>query len=84
MRTEPFPGAYHNLCLSIWALSFFWIPQQIIRKVQDKEELRKVMWSLILPHFTEKGMASFKLFFGEDFFRSIGKNFNVNVDIAFF
>ena len=84
INPEPFPGAYHNLCLSIWALSFFWIPNQTIRKTKDTEELRKVTWSLILPHFTEKGINSFKDFFGEAFFDAIGKPFKVDVKTAFF
>ncbi len=84
IRPEPFKGAYHNLCLSVWALSMFWIPQQAIRQVQDPEELRQVMWSLILPHFTEKGIESFKEFFGASFFDTIGKPFDVDATMAFF
>ncbi len=84
IRPEPFKGAYHNLCLSVWALSMFWVPQQAIRKIQDPEELRQVMWSLILPHFTEKGIQSFKEFFGAEFFDTIGKPFDVDVNMAFF
>ena len=84
INPEPFAGAYHNLCVAIWALSFFWTPQQRIRKVQGEAELRKVMWSLILPHFTEKGIASFKEFFGVAFFKNIGKPFEVNVRTGFF
>ncbi len=84
IRPEPFKGAYHNLCLSVWALSMFWVPQQAIRQEYDPEELRRVMWSLILPHFTEKGIQSFKDFFGEAFFDTIGKPFDVDVNMAFF
>lgn len=84
IRPEPFKGAYHNLCLSIWALSMFWVPQQTIREVNNPEELRQVIWSLILPHFTEKGIQSFKDFFGAEFFDTIGKSFDVDVNMAFF
>ena len=84
INPEPFPGAYHNLCLSVWAITFFWTPQQAIRKVVAPEELRKVVWSLILPHFTEKGIASFKAFFGTEFFETIGKPFDVDVNMSFF
>jgi len=83
MKAEPFAGAYYNLCLSLWVLAMFWLPQQAIRKVEDEEEVARVVWSLILPHFTEKGIASFKSFYGEDFYQSIGKPFQVEVD-AFF
>ncbi len=83
MKQEPFAGAYYNLCLSLWVLAMFWLPQQAIRKVEDDEEVARVVWSLILPHFTEKGIASFKAFYGEDFYQSIGQPFQVNVDTFF-
>ena len=60
------------------------MPTQTIRKTNDPEELRKVMWSLILPHFTEKGIQSFKDFFGATFFDTIGKPFKVDVKTVFF
>lgn len=84
MKPEPFAGAYHNLCLSIWVLALFWLPQQTIRQVNDKEEVSQVIWSLILPHFTAKGIDSFKSFFGADFYHHIGEPFNVQLDISFF
>ena len=84
IQPEPFAGAYHNLCMAIWALSFFWTPQQSIRQVKGEAELRKVIWSLILPHFTVKGIASFKDFYGVEFFEAIGKPFDVDVDTEFF
>lgn len=83
MKQEPFAGAYYNLCLSLWVLAMFWLPQQAIRKVEDDEEVARVVWSLILPHFTEKGIASFKTFYGEAFYQSIGQPFQVNVDTFF-
>lgn len=84
MKPEPFPGAYHNLCLSIWALSLFWLQQQSIREVEDEEEVHRVYWSLILPHFTSRGIESFKNFFGERFYEQIGEPFKVQLDGMFF
>jgi len=84
MKTEPFAGAYYNLCLSLWVLALFWLPQQAIRKVDDKEEVIKVVWSLILPHFTPKGIESFKAFFGEEFYGSIGAPFSVQSHTSMF
>jgi AcrR family transcriptional regulator len=84
IKPEPFDGAYHHLCLTIWIISLFWMPQQSIRKATDPEENRKVVWSLILPHFTEKGIQSFKEHFGEDFYKSIGKPFKVKLEGIFF
>lgn len=84
MKVEPFPGAYYNLSLSIWVLALFWLPQQSIRKIDDPMEVSRVTWSLILPHFTDKGIESFKSFFGEDFYNNIGAPFKVDVHKAFF
>ncbi|MEM7368506.1 MAG: TetR/AcrR family transcriptional regulator [Bacteroidota bacterium] len=84
MKPEPFPGAYHNLCLSIWVLSLFWLQQQTIRGVNDEQEVHRVYWSLILPHFTQRGIDSFKNFFGEVFYDQIGEPFSVQVDGLFF
>lgn len=84
MKAEPFSGAYSNLCLAIWVLAMFWGFQQVIRDVEDSEEGTKVIWSLILPHFTEKGIESFKAFFGADFYDSIGEPFKVDLGLAFF
>lgn len=81
MNPEPFDGAYYNLCLSLWALSMFWLPQQAIRKVSDEEEIAKVTWSLILPHFTPKGIEAFKSFYGEAFYDSIGQPFKGDLDV---
>lgn len=84
MKPEPFKGAYSNLCLAIWVLALFWGFQQNIREVNKKDEGPKVIWSLILPHFTEKGIASFKSFFGNEFYESIGEPFEVDLGHAFF
>ena len=81
MNPEPFAGAYYNLCLSLWALSMFWLPQQAIRKVKDEEEIARVTWSLILPHFTEKGITSFKEFYGDAFYQNIGKPFKGDLNV---
>ena len=84
MNPEPIAGVYHNLSLSIWVLALFWIPQQRIRNVNDEEEVIKVIWSLILPYFTEKGIESFQAFFGEEFYRGLGRPFDVRLNHAFF
>ncbi len=81
MHPEPFAGTYYNLCLSIWILALFWLPQQAIRKVKGEEEALKVIWSLILPHFTSKGIQSFKDFYGEDFYKNMGKPFEIQATL---
>ena len=81
MNPEPFPGAYYNLCLSLWTLSMFWLPQQTIRKITDETEVAKVTWSLILPHFTQKGINAFKAFYGEAYYNNIGKPFKEDLNV---
>ncbi|MEM6726095.1 MAG: TetR/AcrR family transcriptional regulator [Bacteroidota bacterium] len=80
MRPEPFPGAYHNLALSVWIVAFSWMSRQSILNDGADEGPDKVIWSLTLSHFTEKGIESFKAFYGEDYYNSLGKPFNVAID----
>ncbi len=84
MKEEPFPGAYYSLSLTIWIISMNWASQQIIRKGTELDDVTKVVWSLMLPHFTESGLASFKAFFGEEYYNSLGKPFNVLSHVALF
>lgn len=84
MKEEPFPGAYYNLSLTIWIISMNWAKQQIIQHVAGVEDITKVVWSLMLPHFTESGIASFKAFFGQEYYNSLGKPFDVLSHVALF
>ncbi|MBQ4818996.1 TetR/AcrR family transcriptional regulator [Aquimarina sp. MMG016] len=80
MRPEPVPGVYKNLVLTSWMMMFFWPSQQAIRGDKTKDDGEKVIWSLLLPHLTEKGLASFKKFFGDDYHASMGEKFDQNMD----
>jgi len=80
MRDESVPGVYKNLALTTWMSMFFWSSQQIIRGNKTNEDGEKVIWSLLLPHLTEKGLASFKKFFGEDYLLKMGEAFDHNMD----
>ncbi len=80
MKPEPVPGVYKNLAVTSWMMMFFWASQQMIRGDKTKEDGEKVIWSLLLPHLTEKGLASFKKFFGEDYLASFGEEFDQNMD----
>lgn len=80
MKKEPLPGAYHNLAISTWMLSFFWTAQQTIRKDKNEDNCEKVIWINIIPYFTEKGLASFKKYFGVKYFNSLGKPFNKQIN----
>ena len=74
MKPEPFPGAYRQLAITTWMLMCFWLPQQAIRGTEEDPE--KAVWSLILPHFSEKGVNAFKKHYGEAFYESLGPPFD--------
>ena len=80
MKPEPFPGIYHNIAFNTWMLSFFWLAQQNIRGSKTKEDGERLVWSMLLPHFTEKGIKAFKAFFGEDYLAQLGQPFEVDID----
>ena len=80
MRPEPINGVYHNISITIWLITFYWLSQQVIRGKREIEEGEKMSWSLLIPHFTDKGIKSFKDFFGKEFYENLGTPFNHKVD----
>jgi len=80
MKPEPFKGVYHNIALTTWMLTFFWLAQQIIRGEKTNEDGEKIIWSLLLPHFTDKGIEAFKTFFGESYYNDLGEAFDIDID----
>jgi len=79
MRPEPAPGIYYNLALTVWMMTFYWLSQKSVRGKNKKEDGEKLIWSLLIPHMTEKGIASFKKFFGEKYFETLGPPFDFNI-----
>jgi len=82
MHSEPYEGIYHNLAFNTWMISFFWLNQwMILGGDLDKyyEEGGKKIWSLILPHLTEKGVSAFRVFFGDDYIKELGASFETTV-----
>jgi AcrR family transcriptional regulator len=75
LKPEAHPGTYHNIAFITWMLTFYWLSQQIIRGEKTREDGEKLIWSMLLPHFTAKGVQAFKRFFGEDYFNSLGDPF---------
>ncbi len=75
MREEIIPGTYYNLCRALWMLSFFWLMSDIYQDIRKETSWDKIAWSLILPHFTEKGITAFKDHFGEEYFQSLGRSY---------
>ena len=80
MNREPVPGVYKNLARTSWILMFFWSSQQLVRGDKVREDGEKVIWGLLLPHLTEKGLASFKKYFGEDYLSSLGEAFDHDLE----
>ncbi|RMG70623.1 MAG: TetR/AcrR family transcriptional regulator [Bacteroidetes bacterium] len=79
LKPEPFPGCYHHIAFTTWMLTFFWLPQQLIRGEQTGEDGEKYIWSLLLPHFTDKGLAAFRAHFGEDYLAALGPPFEQEI-----
>ena len=79
MRKEPYPGVYNNLALTTWMLTFFWLPQQVIRGDKTTTDGDQMIWSLVLPHLTEKGIRSFQKFFGKEVLDNLGDPFTLDI-----
>lgn len=79
MKEETVPGTYYNIAFISWMLSFFWLSQQIIRGDKTGDDGEKMVWSILLPHFTDKGIRSFKNFFGEDYYDNLGQPFDMDL-----
>jgi len=80
MKPEPFPGLYNNLSTITWMLTFFWLPQQVIRGEKKQEDGEKLIWSVLLPHLTNKGIRNFKKFFGQEYLDSLGQPFELDIE----
>ena len=80
MNPEPYSGIYNNLALTTWMLTFFWLPQQVIRGEKTTQDGDRMIWSLVIPHLTEKGIRSFENFFGKEVLDSLGEPFNLDID----
>ena len=76
MKAETIPGTYRNLSETIWMIQFHWAPSLAYRNNNQTTNWDKLIWSIILPHFTEKGMQSFINRFGEEYYQSLGDAFN--------
>ena len=80
IKPELFPGLYNNVSMITWMLTFFWLPQQIITGETRLEDGEKLIWSVLLPHLTEKGIQNFKRFFGQEYLDSLGEPFEIDIE----
>jgi AcrR family transcriptional regulator len=79
LKPEPIKGLYSNIAFVTWMLTFFWLSQQVILGEKSAEECEKMIWSNIVPHFTDKGIENFKVFFGDDYYHSLGEPIDTNI-----
>ena len=79
MKKESIPGTYRNLCETIWMINFYWLTSESYRDEEEKGDWDKLVWGIILPHFTEKGIRSFKEHFGEDYYQSLGEGHSKSI-----
>lgn len=80
MKPEPFPGIYNNIAIMTWLLSFYWQAQSIVRGNTKETDGEKIIWSLLIPHFTEKGIKSFKNYFGDKYYQELGEPFELDIN----
>ncbi len=78
IKEETIPGTYYSLAFSVWMVSFYWLNQQTTRDEDMGKNAEKVLWGMILPHMTEKGLANVKAFFGEKFYEQLDQPFKVD------
>jgi len=80
MKPESAPGLYHHISLISWMLSFFSLAQERILEEMSIDDLEKVIWNIMMPHFTDKGKVAFINFFGEAYHDSLGESFEFSLD----
>ena len=76
MKEENIPGTYKNLCDALWMIQFYWIPSEPYRGKNSQTTWDRLIWSAILPHFTEKGKQAFIQRFGKEYYQSLGDAYN--------
>lgn len=85
MKPEPYDGMYYQLSINTWMVTYFWMTQKTVRKVDDMEDAEKMVWSVVIPHFTEKGINAFTKYFGKEALEKMGKPFeNFTHDMILF
>ncbi len=72
VKPEPYEGLYYQLSVNAWLITYNWLAQQYVRQIGDLEKAERMVWSTIIPHFTEKGMEAFLAYYGKDFVSNFG------------
>jgi len=79
MKPELVPGTYYNISQSYWMISFYWQITNEVSRLNNEPGWDKIMWTLLLPHFTEKGIDSFKNHFGAEYYDDLGRPFEEHI-----
>ena len=72
LKKEQLAGTYKNLAFSVWMIGFYWLSQQITRGEKTVADKEKIIWSLVIPHMTPKGIDAFKQYYGVHFYEGLG------------
>ncbi len=84
MKPESVPGTYNTICTAVWTITMSRLQLNALRGIHRHDEVRKLIWSLIVPYFTDKGIAAFKSFFGEELYQNLGIPFDVRLNTVMF
>jgi len=62
MKEEDKKGDYDRLTRSLWIIAHYWLTQKELRGIKgdNVQELQEVIWGLVLPNMTEKGIYKYK------------------------
>lgn len=74
MKSESVSGVYHNISRTYWIISYFWAIAEYFEG-EDDVAWDKLLWSMFLPHFTPKGIQSFKEHFGQEYYETLGVSY---------
>lgn len=82
MKKEDYEGMYKSLAFSTWMISFYWLNQQMLlggKTNKSSEEGEMKIWSMLLPHLTDKGLKAFRKYFGDDYLKKLGSSLNTDI-----
>lgn len=81
VNAEPYDGLYYQLSVNAWMVTYHWTVQESVRVIGKDEEAERMVWSTIIPHFTDKGLKEFLNYYGEDFTKKIGIPIQQYIDL---
>lgn len=80
MKREPFDGLYHHLAVNAWLITYYWVSQKVVRRIENEEDAERMVWSTILPHFTPKGIKAFTSYYGTEYLSQLGIPISTLID----